>query len=245
MTWNGKLINASADAKTVKGEKRGYLTAIMYLAPNVVATRKTLCPHASPSCIAACLYTAGRGAFHSVQRARIRKSKWFEANQASFMQALVLDVSRFQKHAHKRDLIPCVRLNGTSDILFERIALPLCSNGDGSPIKIGHFSNIMAMFPGLQFYDYTKCPIRLRRGLPVNYDLTFSQSEENEYAVKQALNDGFRVATVFKSKPETWLGQTVIDGDVSDLRFLDPSPCIVGLSAKGKARGDVSGFVKG
>ena len=103
----------------------------------------------------------------------------------------------------------------------------------------------MAMFPGLQFYDYTKCPIRLRRGLPRNYDLTFSQSEDNEHATKQALNDGYRVATVFKTRPETWLGQPVIDGDLSDLRFLDPSPCIVGLSAKGKARGDTSGFVKG
>jgi hypothetical protein len=36
----------------------------------------------------------------------------------------------------------------------------------------------------------------------------------------------------------------VIDGDLSDLRFLDPSGgVIVGLKAKGKAKKDLSGFV--
>lgn len=231
MKWSGKLLNASGDAKTIKGEKQGYLTAIMYLAPNVIATKKTLCPHATPACIAACLYTAGRGRFSNVQAARVRKSKWFEEDQGDFMQVLALDVDRFNRHAHKRGLIPCVRLNGTSDILFERIPV------GGSP-------NIMRLFPGLQFYDYTKCPPRLRRGCPANYDLTFSQSETNDYAVKQALNDGYRVATVFHERPLTWLGQDVVDGDESDLRFLDPAPCIIGLSAKGAAKQDQSGFVK-
>ena len=143
MAWRGTLLAASGDAKTVKGEKRGYLTAIMYLAPNTIATRKTLCSHASPACIAACLYTAGRGAFNSVQEARIRKSKLFEQDRAVFMTALCQDVDKFQAYAIKRDMIPCVRLNGTSDIMWERI-------------RVLEARNIMALFPGLQFYDYTK-----------------------------------------------------------------------------------------
>jgi hypothetical protein len=244
MAFRGKLIAASGDAKTVKGEKKGYLTAILYLAPNTIGTRKTLCAHASPACIAACLYSAGRGAFSSVQEARKRKSKRFEQDRAGFMADLARDIDKFQAHATRAGFVPCVRLNGTSDILWERIALPLGWNGNGSPIKFGHYPNIMAMFPGLQFYDYSKCPLRLRRGLPKNYDLTFSQAENNLHATKQALADGFRVATVFHALPKKWLGHKVVDGDATDLRFLDPAPCIVGLKAKGKARIDTTGFVK-
>jgi hypothetical protein len=35
----------------------------------------------------------------------------------------------------------------------------------------------------------------------------------------------------------------VIDGDLSDLRFLDRTGVVVGVRAKGKAKKDVSGFV--
>lgn len=232
MTWRGKLLAASGDAKTVKGEKQGYLTAILYLAPNTIATKKTLCPHATPACIAACLYTAGRGKFSNVQAARVRKAKAFEADPRRFVLDLAKDIDKFQAYATRKGFIPCVRLNGTSDIMWERQ-------------RAGDYS-LPEMFPRLQFYDYTKIPPRLRRGMPSNYDLTFSESENNEHAVRQALNDGFRVATVFRTKdmPTTWQGQNVINGDASDLRFLDASPCIVGLSAKGDAKGDASGFVK-
>lgn len=233
MTWRGTLLAASGDAKTVKGEKRGYLTAIMYLAPNTIATKKTLCPHATPACIAACLYTAGRGAMSNVQAARIRKAKAFEKDPQGFLEMLMVDIDKFQAYATRNGFIPCVRLNGTSDIMWERLRLPGSAGG-----------TLMGHFPGLQFYDYTKIPPRLRRGVPSNYDLTFSQSEANLHATKQALGDGFRVATVFFNRPKRWLDHKVIDGDASDLRFLDPAACIVGLSAKGQAKQDKSGFVK-
>ncbi len=231
--WRGKLLAASGDAKTVKGEKQGYLTAILYLAPNTIATKKTLCPHATVACIAACLYSAGRGAFSNVQNARIRKAREYEADPVAFLESLCVDVARFQAYAVKKGFIPCVRLNGTSDIMWERVR-----GADGK--------NIMERFPLLRFYDYTKIPPRLRRGLPANYDLTFSESEQNTVAVRQALNDGFRVATVFRTKarPDAWHGRDVVDGDASDLRFLDPASCIVALSAKGAAKQDTTGFVK-
>jgi len=231
MAFRGKLIAASGDAKTVKGEGKGYLTAIMHLAPHTIGTKKTLCAHASPACMLACLYTAGRGAFNSVQVARMRKAAWFENDRQGFMVQLAHDIDRFQAYATRRDLVPCVRLNGTSDILWERIRFGRAGQ------------NIMTCFPRLQYYDYTKCPPRLRRGLPANYDLTFSQAENNLHATKQALNDGFRVATVFHALPSRHLGRKVLDGDLTDLRFLDPSPSIIGLKAKGQARHDVSGFV--
>jgi hypothetical protein len=51
------------------------------------------------------------------------------------------------------------------------------------------------------------------------------------------------VAVVFDRLPETFLGRKVIDGTLTDLRFLDEQGVVVGLEAKGKAKTDQSGFV--
>lgn len=100
----------------------------------------------------------------------------------------------------------------------------------------------MAIFPDVQFYDYTKRANR--RDLPANYHLTFSLSEDNDERAQIALENGLNVAAVFRALPETFLGRKVVDGDESDLRFKDERGVIVGLKAKGDARKDTSGFVR-
>ena len=58
------------------------------------------------------------------------------------------------------------------------------------------------------------------------------------------LNKGGNVAIVFRNQlPKTYKGFNVVNGDLHDLRFLDPRNSIVGLKAKGKAKTDTSGFV--
>ena len=53
-----------------------------------------------------------------------------------------------------------------------------------------------------------------------------------------------RSAIVFRNQlPKTYKGFNVVNGDLHDLRFLDPRNSIVGLKAKGKAKTDMSGFV--
>ena len=48
-----------------------------------------------------------------------------------------------------------------------------------------------------------------------------------------------------EAKPDTWGGYPVVDGDETDLRFLDPKGGhIVALFPKGKARKDNIGFVR-
>jgi hypothetical protein len=84
--------------------------------------------------------------------------------------------------------------------------------------------------------------------LPKNYDLTFSRAETgaNQNACLNALKAGHRVAVVFfrgkQNKktgkfeydfPAKWHGYKVIDGDVTDLRYLDKNNVVVGLSVKG------------
>jgi hypothetical protein len=60
----------------------------------------------------------------------------------------------------------------------------------------------------------------------------------------KVLEGGGNVAAVFSCQlPDSWHGYTVINGDLSDLRFLDRRGCVVGLKAKGAAKRDTSGFV--
>jgi hypothetical protein len=225
-----KLLNIDKNAKTVKGQSKGYMTAILYLAPANLSGYE-VCPMATAGCRAACLNTAGRGAFSTTQKSRIAKTKRFFQDRQAFMAQLVDEITKFVTFAEKHGFIPTVRLNGTSDIVWERVA-------------VGDHANVMAMFPTIQFYDYTKRSNR--KDLPANYHLTFSLAEDNTVQAEKALDNGINVAAVFRVPqfPVSYFNRQVIDGDETDLRFLDPKGSVIGLKAKGKARKDTTGFVK-
>lgn len=236
------LLSIDTNAKTIKGQNKGFLTGILYLAPVKESGAINVCPHASKGCAAACLFTAGRGAMSPIRNARISKTLAFVRDRAGFMATLTEDVAKLIRKAKKSGMTPCVRLNGTSDLPFENI-----------PVMHGEktFKNIMQAFPDVQFYDYTKNPNRMAgylakdREFPANYQLTFSRSEDNGAIALSILKSGGNVAMVFSSDklPESFQGSPVVNGDETDLRFLDPRGCIVGLKAKGKAKKDSSGFV--
>ncbi len=228
-----KLLSVSTDAKTTKGESLGFLTGILYLAPATTTKWNTCSMAKIAECDKACLYTAGRGAFSSVQQARIRKTEWFFTDRDSFMLQLAEDISKLIRKAKKLGLQPLVRLNGTSDIRWESIEVANSGN------------NIFEFFPDVQFYDYTKDVNR--KDLPTNYDLTFSYSgvEGFQPFVAKALKKQMRIAVVFRKEkdiPMTFMGIPVVSGDNSDVRHLDDK-VIVGLYAKGKAKLDQTGFV--
>ncbi len=226
-----QLLSIGHDAKTVKGEKQGFLTGILYLAPSDMAGQGiNTCANASAGCRAACLFTAGRAKmFPMINQARIRKTRALFADRAAFVAQLVKDIEALIRKAKRESLTPCVRLNGTSDLPWLSIELA-------------------QRFPEIQFYDYTKHPNAWQRTLP-NYHITFSNSETNLLDCFAALEHGLNVAAVFpvskkQSLPETWHGYKVINGDISDLRFGDEKGVVVGLKAKGLAKKDVSGFVQ-
>jgi hypothetical protein len=228
-----KLLSVSTDAKTTKGESLGFLTGILYLAPATTTKWNTCSMAKIAECDKACLYTAGRGAFSSVQQARIRKTEWFFDSTESFMLQLAEDITKLVAKAKKLGLTPLVRLNGTSDIRWETIEVSYTKK------------NIFQMFPDVQFYDYTKDVNR--KDLPSNYDLTFSYSgvEGFQPFVAKALKKQMRIAVVFRKEqdiPQTFMGIPVVSGDNSDVRHLDDK-VIVGLYAKGKAKLDTTGFV--
>lgn len=235
--------------KTLKGMKQGYNTYILHLAPATLSGHNT-CPKATHGCASACLNTAGRGGMfkkgentNTIQKARIRKTQLFYDNRAEFFRLLTADINLAVKQSIKKGLIPVFRLNGTSDISWEKY-----------PVKMGnvYYTNIFEAFGYVQFYDYTKVLGRKVSHIP-NYHLTFSAADGNDNDVIEAIKQGYNIAMVFGLKkteamPEYQkVGNSVLpvfNGDESDLRFLDPDSSIVGLYAKGKAKKDISGFVK-
>lgn len=238
-----KLLGIDTNAKTIKGEKHGIKTAILYLMP-AMGSGVNLCANAViAGCVKACLFTAGRGAMSNVMLSRLRKTLYFNQYREQFMAQLSREISREADKAKRKGYKLIVRLNGTSDIRFENIALPLVN----AP-------TIFDLHSDVQFYDYTK--LANRRNVPANYDLTFSYSGVEAYQpfVDKAVANGERIAVVFRNRAivetmlangETFLGLPVVDGDETDIRHLDAKGVVVALYAKGKARKDTSGFVVG
>jgi hypothetical protein len=233
--YKRNVLSVDADAKTSKGIQKGYLTGILYLSPSNLFTDVNLCPFASEACRSACLFTAGRGQFYSTTRARVVKTLAFLSDPDRFVQSIKKSIESLTKKAKKLQLIPVVRLNGTSDINWSRFNL----KDDLEHIDIFEY------FRNVQFYDYTKRPRLAVKNDHRNYHITFSDSGDNQEHIDSQLNHT-NIATVFAGKqlPATYQGKQVINGDESDLRFLDPMGVIVGLLAKGKAKKSVNGFVK-
>jgi hypothetical protein len=239
-----KLLS-TGNPKILKGMAQGYNTYILHLAPANVSGYET-CPKRTAGCTAACLNTAGRGGMFKrgestnvIQEARKRKTRLFFENRTEFMRLLVADIELAIKQSKRLGLIPVFRLNGTSDLSFEKYEVVRNQ-------KL--FRNIFSAFAEVQFYDYTKVLGRKVTAIE-NYHLTFSAADGNDADVVKAIQQGYNVATVFGIKktlpmPETYMGLPVFNGDESDLRFLDPKGVVVGLYAKGKAKKDTSGFVK-
>ena len=239
-----KLLS-TGNPKVLKGLVQGYNTYILHLAPANLSGYET-CAKRTTGCTAACLNLAGRGGMFKkgettnvIQQARIRKTKMFFENRVDFMATLVKDIELGIKQSARLNLVPVFRLNGTSDLAFEKYEV----------VRNGQlFRNIFTAFPEVTFYDYTKVLGRKVANI-ANYSLTFSAADGNDIDVMKAIAQGYNVATVFGLKkteamPETYMGLPVFNGDESDLRFLDPKGVIVGLYAKGKAKKDTTGFVK-
>jgi len=226
------------NAKTVKGNKAGWRTAIMYLAPSDASGVINTCKFATRECRRLCLYNSGHSlVFKSINAARVKRTVFLSEQRDKFLEQLKREIKNHIATSKKHRLKPCVRLNGTSDI-FDK-----------------HFQSVIDTFHETQFYDYTKDYRRMesfmhqkrrRNGFPERYHLTFSHSEGRLDSSLSVLEQGYNVAVVFACKreeelPLTWKGYKVLDGDINDLRFLDPHldnnerGFVIGLRSKGHA----------
>ena len=252
--------------KLDKGRKKGFLPAGLHLAPAGLAgtfsvaradgtmreITVNVCPSSTWACRQACLNTAGRGGLgldadgmNTIQAARIRRTRRFFTERAAFMLDLEHDITLVVRQARRKRLRPVIRLNVLSDLRWETVGF---TGADGR-----RYANLFERFPRVTFYDYTKVPNRRLDGI-ANYSVTFSLSEDNRADAERQLERGVNVAVVLRDPrrpgsrkalelPTTWRGRPVVDGDETDLRFLDPVGVYVALRAKGRAIHDTTGFV--
>ena len=237
MNFKGNIISAGNNAKTVKGDGKEYVTAIFYGTPfKLLIDDKEYnsCPLAEKaSCFKPCLNTAGRGGIfkkgettNTVQDARKRKTTMFYKEREKFLDLLFQDITKFEKKCISKGVQACVRLNGTTDIQWEKITMK-------------DNKTVFDLFPNVVFYDYTKIASRFGKKLPSNYHLTMSDSRESkaQKQINYALKRGGNVATVFFVKkgqplPTMHRGRKVIDGDIDDNRIDDDKNIVVGLRLK-------------
>lgn len=225
------LSKGTSNAKTAKNSLK---TFILYLSPyNLNSKGINICPKASKGCAAACLYTAGRGAFSNVQKARQNKTEYYLRDKQGFINNLAFQIMKEYSKAKRTNTKIAFRLNGTSDIDFIYLLQKYAS------------LDIATLQDHAIFYDYSKILGKCKKylGHP-NYVLTFSRAEDNEKETEEAIKLGINVSAVFSDDlPNTYKGAKVVDGDESDLVMIYNKGVILGLKAKGKAKKDTSGFV--
>ena len=235
-----KLMFTNGNPKTDKNLKieslKKYWIKRLNLAPASISGFNT-CASASQGCKEACLHEAGNPVFMPQKTlGRVNRTQLYFKDRAKFLSMITREIRNHEINCNKHGLKPVVRLNTTSDIMWEN-------------------HKIFELFPKTQFYDYSKHFKRmlkyLKSDMPKNYHLTFSRNEVNGFQATQVLKAGGNVAVVFRKElPATYKGFKVVSGDEHDLRFLDPSNVVVGLKEKltidkktGKLGRDNSGFV--
>ena len=208
------LLAVGANVKIAKNIVR---TWTLTLVPSDLSLRWNVCTWATKKCRKACvMWTAGRQ-YDSVRRGRLVRTAFLAQHPAEFLAILTDEIRRREDAGVAFGL----RLNVASDLRWENIA-PWLFDG----------ANVRA-------YDYTKAPSRTT---PDNYRITYSHSERwTDDRVENMVAAGHNVAMVFDvpkhQLPATHLGIRVIDGDLTDYRYGDEEGVIVGLAAKGAAKG--------
>lgn len=224
------LSKGSTNTKTAKNSLK---TFILYLAPyNQNSKGINICPKASKGCAAACLFTAGRGRFDNVKKARINRTEYYLHDKERFCLQLAGELIKINKTAQRKGERVAIRLNGTSDLDFIHLLKKYA--------KLDPFT-----LSALIFYDYTKILGKVKKYLnEPRYVLTFSRAEDNHMEALEALELGANISAVFNGPhPFIYNGAPVVDGDTSDLVMLYNRGAVLALKAKGDAKKDTSGFV--
>lgn len=215
----------TANAKLAKSV--GYYNAGISLAPAKLSGYN-MCVGSTPQCRLGCLAGTGRAEYlGTIKFARIARTKLYATNRQDFWRILEAELCQIDRAAKRLGINVAFRPNIISDQSWHK-TLP----------------QMFDMFKHWQFYSYTKVESKVRDAiggkLPQNYHITYSWSERSNIAkVQEFLDSGINVAVPFYDIktlkpciPTQWRGIKVIDGDKSDLRFLDPKGVIVGLKVK-------------
>jgi hypothetical protein len=199
-----------------------------------------VCRYRTDGCEAVCLATSGKGAFGKTQRARVWKTQLLAESPVAFLRVLASEIDAVGSKVPAKAAAGwtvSLRLNVLSDLPWETIAPWILTR---------------AAAAGIRCYDYTKWPTARRAAaMTLGYDLSESVTERSSDV---EILTARRPVVVFSTRrgqslPASYLGRTVVDGDRSDARFMDPAGCVVGLRFKQVTTGTVadglaSGFVR-
>jgi len=199
--------SVNSSQKLVKGSLQGFDSLGLYLSP-AGKSGKDLCTFSCNGCEAACLDESGhnliekRSGHNSIDIARILKSWTLEFRKDIAYKILSAEIISGNRKAKKEGRKFCVRLNCTSDV---------------------DFSDLIASFPQVQFYDYTKNPNNTGSD---NHHITFSWggfSSGRLQHYRNALARGQKIAfPIVKADVARVLSLPNTQSfDDTDLRFLD------------------------
>lgn len=220
----GKINNGAKHEKAFKYKELVYS---VYLAP-ASSSGYEVCAGRTLECTKACLNHSGQNRLDvkkgHIDRARIGKTQMFFENHKYFVDWMIYEIKLGIAKAAKMGYTFSVRINNTSDISPEMFYIK-----DENGIK----TNILELFPQIQFYDYTKIQGRINlMNKYHNYDVTYSYNGSNMEQCKALLKAGVKVAMVFEKVPEYFMGYKVVNGDLYDMRYKDQAGSIIGLKFK-------------
>jgi len=223
--FSSLITEPTANAKLAKSI--GYYNAGISLA-QAKLSGWNVCKASTPKCRKGCLGGTGRAEFTPmITQTRINRTKCLATNPNAFWSILRTEMAKVDRAAKRLGVTVAFRPNILSDIDWHTL-----------------FPEMFELFPHWNFYSYTKVKSKVRkyieRVLPSNYHVTYSWSERAEMAyVQEIAASGVNIAVPFYDAkslkpiiPAKWNGLDVIDGDKSDLRFLDRKGVIVGLKVK-------------
>lgn len=179
-----RLLSENSKLAKVPGVRGpGWLLRGLAIAPADVGGRE-VCQWRSAGCTAACngLFSGGNN-MPNTRRAMIERKMMFFERRPQFKEQLLSEIASLQARADREGLRVAVRLNVSSDIVWERV-----------------FPELFREFPRVSFYDYTKAALRHRPELPENYSLSHSVSERSKYAdIVAAIAAGRNIVAAFNS----------------------------------------------
>jgi hypothetical protein len=167
--WDSRrpLLSANSKLKKLPGKAKKYRAIGCALAPfRFASAAHNLCTWATPGCVEACngLF-AGMNVTPSTRFALIGRARLYLEFRELFKRKLRDEVAAFVKLCKRRGRIPAIRLNVSSDIVWERI-----------------FPELFTEFPDVAWYDYSKGLPKHRRNLPASYSVSHSWSENTTFA---------------------------------------------------------------
>jgi hypothetical protein len=206
---------------------------------------------------------------NQVQTARIARTKFFFEDRERFISQLINEIANFVRYAGRNGLTPAVRLNGLSDIRWENYGVieqfPHVQFYDYT--KISNRRNLPENYHltfsrsenneseiNTAFQNGMNVAVVFRKGGPrirriYTLEERLRNREKRELAKLRRIGRSTpprqRVPRPVDMSwiPSTFYGRPVINGDETDLRFLDERGVVVALTAKGLAKYDTSGFI--